>query len=311
MQKGMILRSAVIYVFLMLALVFSGGMIYLVASVMALFIFLFMQHRQKTVTKLTRWANTNARKAQVLITVLQILLLFMGLYAGFNLNRAGYQLPGSVAYIFGSLIIISFCSVPFLRRKRTIVIPREVYKNRLLFAGIALSFFIMMVFTGNRMENKYPGAGITNLFNKVDNVFFPEENDIASAEESTMPNASTGMAAFAAFSVTKESISNGTGIAPDTKAELKAEKKAKKLERKKARQVKRLEKRMAMAAALSGGAILLIVLLGITTCAGICLIIGGFGGSAGLIPLGILVAAASIYGIVKIAQKNRSKRPIP
>ncbi len=39
------------------------------------------------------------------------------------------------------------------------------------------------------------------------------------------------------------------------------------------------------------------------------MIIAGFSGSVGLIPLGIIVAGGSVYGIVKITQ--RAKRTMP
>ena len=69
-----------------------------------------------------------------------------------------------------------------------------------------------------------------------------------------------------------------------------------------------LKKRLALVAALGAGAVILIVLLVITTCAGICLMIGGFaGGGVGYGILGIFVAAASIFGIVKISQSDKQK----
>ena len=74
--------------------------------------------------------------------------------------------------------------------------------------------------------------------------------------------------------------------------------------------LKRFEKRLALAGGLTAGAIVLIVLLSLTLCGGICLIIAGFSASAALIPLGAVVAGGSIWGIRKITKENKRKNKL-
>jgi hypothetical protein len=189
--------------------------------------------------------------------------------------------------------------------------------------GIALSSFVMMVVFGNRIEVMYPNSPITQVVKSIDHAIFPDNiplyadlNDAASEpvysknSDQALTDEPSTMAVFAAFTTyDKETITPPTELKKESRAELKAEKKANRLEKKKARMINRLEKyRLAYAAGLSVGAVLLIILLCVTLCGGICLIIGGIsGGSAGLIPLGAIVAGGSIFGIVKIAKGNKRK----
>jgi hypothetical protein len=80
------------------------------------------------------------------------------------------------------------------------------------------------------------------------------------------------------------------------------------LEKKKARMMKLFKKRLALAAGLSGGAIVLMILLIIPLCAGICLIIFGVTGSGvGYALLGALIAGLSVWGMIAVSKGGKRK----
>src|SRR5687768_15902929 len=84
---------AVIIVFLIIActVFISDGLTYLFSSLMALTIMSVIRSNRTWVMKLTRWGKTNSRKAQVLITVLQLALMTLGVIAGYNFRELGYE----------------------------------------------------------------------------------------------------------------------------------------------------------------------------------------------------------------------------
>lgn len=322
MKKKIILPVVIVFAIIACTIFISDGLTYLVASLMALVIIGIFRRNSPWIMKMTRWAKANPQKAQLFITGLQIALMAVGIIAGYNFKKLGYELSDTTSFVFSTIIITGFLSVPFLPKRSTIVIPREVNKNRLVYMGIALSSFVMMVITGNRIEDKFPNSFITHTLEVIDHAIFPEsstlidELDNVAREQvnrdnyrSALADETTTMAVFASFTFNeKESIKPTTYSKKETRAKLKAEKKVNKLEKKKTRMMNRLEKyRLAFAGGLSVGAILLIILLTITLCAGICLIIGGFSGSAGLIPLGAVIAGGSIWGIIKISKGNKRK----
>jgi hypothetical protein len=232
-----------------------------------------------------------------------------------------------MAYVFGTILVLGFLSVHFLPKQRTIAIPKLVNRNRLAYVGIALSSFVLMILFGNRMGDIYPNSPLTHAVKAIDHAIFPDNstefadiNNEASQPDfrnnydpAFLNNTSSARIVFASFSNSgKETIEPSTILKRETRANLSSDKKLRKLERRKTRMMNFIQKhRKAFAAGISVGAILLIVLLGILTCAGICLIIAGISGSAGLIPLGAAVAGGSIWGIIKLAkgtkQKNEAK----
>ncbi len=287
---------------------------------MALAIMGVIHLNRRTVMKITRWAKNNPGKTQVLITVLQLVLMAVGIFAGYNLREMGYEFSNATAYIFSAIIITSFLSIPFLPKRNVIAIPTKVNRRRLSYISIALSSFVMMTVFGNRVANDYPNSTLTHAVRTVDKAIFTDNsalgdfNDAApepvydrnygqpSAEESSNSN----IAIFAAYTIyDKETITPSTLSKKEIKEKLKAEKKAKRFERQKQKMMNLIKKRLAAAGVTGAAAVILIVLLVITSCAGICLIL--LGGTAGSVILGALIAGGSIFGIVKIAQGNKRK----
>jgi hypothetical protein len=180
---------------------------------------------------------------------------------------------------------------------------------------IALSAFVIMVITGNRIEDKFPGSPINLALKSIDHSIFPQDNfsneekNIAvgmnTNEGQMLMNEKSSMLALASISGTDESSATHK-ILPKKEAreKIKAAKKAEKLEKKKQKMMKRIERlRKMVGAGATIGTILLIILLIITSCAGICLI--AIGGSAGAVILGIVLLAGSVWGFVKIFQKKK------
>ena len=309
MNKTLLLSTAAILLIIAAALFVSDGWIYCAASLIAITIVAVIRHFNSRVVKITRWAKANPRKTQLLITVLQFVILASGILVGYDLKELGVQITGTPTIIFSSVLLAGFLSINFLPKRNIIAIPLKVNRDRIAYMSIALSAFVLMVAFGNRVEDKFPNSPITRAIRSVDQAMFSQdilsdnEEDIESglsnsSQQMMLLNGSSGTFAFASIAVDEKNSAAST-IHPK-----KAAKKAAKLERKKKRMIKRLEKlRKAFAAGTTVGIVLLIILLIITTCAGICLI--AIGGSAGAVILGIILLAASIFGFVKIFQRNK------
>lgn len=319
MKKNILLSALIVLIILSCTLFISDGLTYLVTSLMAFAIIGIIGRNRSWVMKMTRWGKANPHKAQLFIAVIQIILLVFGLIAGYNFKKLGYEFSGASVFIFSTVMVAGFLSVHFLPKRSTIAIPAEVNKNRLIFVAIALSTFVLTVITGNRIGDMYPNSPITQSLEAIDQAMFPDniiqyeeqsdntsEQIIDEKDNQALTANSSSMVVFASFE--NETVEPNAFSKEENKEKLRAEKKEKKLEKRKARMMKRIEKlRAAFAGGISAGAIILIVLLAITFCAGVCLFIAGFSGSAGLIPLGAVIAGGSVWGIVKIAKGSKRK----
>jgi len=270
------------------------------------------------VLKMTRWSKANPRKAQLLITGLQVVLLPLGIFLGNNLKELGYDLSYTTALVFGIILLIGFLYVPFLPQRRTIVLPKQGNRQRFAFISIALSAFALMVFFGNKLQDKYPNSLIARSVKAIDQAIFP--NDIqytapsdldlkpvrSEQYDQTFKRELSENIVFASFSLTEPETIILPGNGKESKESLKAEKKAKKFEKKKARLMKLIKKqRLSFAGMSIVLAVILIVLLCIPVCAGVCLIISG---SVGGVLGGIALLALSLFGIVKIGKAVRKRK---
>lgn len=300
----------------------KGSLIYLATSLMIVVIIGLMRGNKSRVTRITRWAKANPRKAQALITVMQFALMALGIFAGNNLKELGYNFSDTTAYVFSTVIVIGFLSAPFLPKRNLVALPKTVNRHRVAFMSIALSTFVLMAIFGSRLKSDYPKSGLTFIVSAIDKAIFYSNDDAATGDEvytgpsdqsvdPTMTSEPSNMVIFAAYS-----IHNDNAIAPTTlskkeiREKLNAEKKVKRFERKSRKMMHQvMKKRVGMMAPLGAVAILLIVLLGITTCAGLCLAIAGFssGSTIGYGFLGLVVGAASIFGIIKVSQGGKTK----
>ncbi len=324
MKKNIILSAMMVFAVIACVLFIKDGLTYLITSLMAIAIIAVIHLNRRTVMKITRWAKNNPGKAQVLITGLQLVLIVLGIFAGYNLREMGYEFSSATAYIFSTIIITGFLFIPFLPKRNVIAIPTKVNRHRLAYISISLSSFVMMAVFGNKVTNDYPNSALTHAVRAVDNAIFADNSPSVDLDDAgnaqvydrnygqalSDESSNSNIAIFAAYTIyDKETIAPSTLSKEEVRAKLKAEKKAKRFEKKKQKMMQLLfKKRPALVAAMGAGAIILIVLLVITTCAGVCLIIGGFaGGGVGYGLLGLVVAAASIFGIVKISKANKKK----
>ncbi len=319
MRKKILFTTMIFLVVAACTIFISDGLTYLVTFLMGLVIMSTIHRNRSRVTKMTRWAKANPKKAQVFIIVVQIALMVLGIFAGNNFKELGYEFSNTTAYVFCIIIAVSFSTINFLPKRSTIAMPIEVNRNRLAYLGITLSSFVIMVLFGNRIGDIYPNSPITHTIKAIDQAIFPDDNMLtanvndAAIEpnyvinyKQTLTDESSAKAVFASLTISdNETIKLPTESNKTTKANLKAEKKAIRMEKKKARLMNHLKNRMAAAGGIGVGAILLIILLVLTSCAGICLIISG--GGAGAVAGGVAVLGLSIFGIVKLVKGKKQK----
>ena len=297
----------------------GDGWIYSAAAVSAITIISAIRHFHLRVLKITRWAKRNPRKTQVFITVAQIIILALALLIGYDLKQLGYEISDTPTYIFGAILLAGFFSTRFLPKKKTIALPVAVNKDRVAYMSILLSSLVLMIFTGNRVEDKFPDTILSQALKSVDHALFSPDNfsddeagltGLRHSNQQALPFAGNSTLAFASISPTGEN-----SMAPDIRPEkeikekIKPGKKAQKFEKKQKRIMRKIEKlRKAFAAGASVGVILLVILLIIVCCAGICVALSG--GGAGSVILGLLILGLAIFGIVKLLnRKPKVKEP--
>jgi hypothetical protein len=322
MKRSRIFTAMIVLVIIACSILLRQGMVYLVASLMAIVIMGAIYRNRSWGMKITRWAKSNPRKTQGLITLLQIALTAMGIIAGNNFKELGFKFSNTTAYVFGTLMVIGYLSVPFLNTRSTIAIPKVVNRHRLFYMCIALSSFVMTVYTGNRIADIFPHSPVSHAIETIDQYIFPDNSvlltdikDVAldpantNDQKNQLIDETSGLVVFASYILPdNETIAPPTELKKESKANLKAQKKAMKLEKKKARLIHRFEKhRMTLAAGLTGGAIVLIILLILLTCAGACLVVGGIialvdGTAGGILAIlaGLFLGWLAIRGIIKI-----------
>ncbi len=323
MKKNTILSVSLILVIIACTIFISDGLTYLITSLMALTIVVIINLNRQRIMKLTRWAKANPRRAQVFITILQIALMALGIFAGYNSKELGYEFSEATPYVFGTITALGFLSVPFLPRRNTIAIPAVVNRHRLIYISITLSSFVLMTVFGNRMKSSYPDSLLTHAVSAIDKAIFTDNSTPADPgdealepafernyEQALAEGSSGNLAVFAVFTIPgKETITSSTLSKKEAREKLKTEKKAYRLEKRKTRMMNLLIKhRLALEAGTTILAVLLIILLIGTTCAGICLIIGAFGDAGvGSVLLGAVITAGSVWGIIATGKMFKRK----
>ena len=246
---------------------------------------------------------------------------------GYNLKEMGYEISYLTIIIFGVLMFIGFFTVPFLPKRSIIAIPREVNRHRLSYLVISLSSLIIMVGFGNGIEESYPNSRLANFVGAIDQKIFSDESippasrheaPVGQAKDNnvslTLAGRSSASAVFASLAAPEKGIVERS-VTPDKTAPYTDLKEVKKEQKKEMRKAKRALRKNYRRAAAAGGscamAIFLIFLLAITTCAGVCLVIGGvaaiIGGESVLLALaaigvGFFGTKYSIKGIMKVSK---------
>jgi len=237
MSKYLPLFIVATVLFVAATLFIGDGWIYSAAALAAIIIISAIRHFHLPVLKITRWAKKNPLKTQVFITVAQIIILLAGLLIGYDLKQLGYQLSDTLTYIFGAILLAGFLSTRFLPKRKVIAIPAAVNKDRIAYMGIILSAFVLMIFTGNRVEDKFPNTTLSLTLRSIDEAMFSPEK--FSDDEVDVPSGSTSgdrqamllkgnsILAFASITTSEENTTTPE-IHPekDSKEKIKAGKKA-------------------------------------------------------------------------------------
>ena len=316
MKKNILFTTLAAAVIVACSILLGDGLIYLAASLMGFTILGLLHYNRSRVMKMTRWAKANPKKTQGVIAGLQLTLMALGVMAGYNLKKLGYEFSDATGYVFSIIMVIGFLSVPFKPKRNTLTLPQEVSKYRLAYLGITLSSLIMFTLTGNKIEDVYPNSPITHVIKTIDQSIFPDDipdvNDDAigqvnpNEQQQDLANGSLAFPVFAAIKTNGNETSNHL-VFSDKNTSHKSLKKAAKAKKKAERKAKKMErklKRLAATGACIGAVLLIIFVLVPFLCGGICLLIFGLSGdiAAGYALLGALLAAGSIWGIIEVVK---------
>ena len=171
---------------------YNGNVLmYALAVLMSIASFFTIKKRKKFFRKTTKWANVNPIKTQFLIAGIELALLGLGVFSGFNLHKMGVEISDTPMYIFGGLSIAGFLSVPFFKKKKQFVLPKTVNRHRLSFLTVLVSSFIISNGIGNNLATKFPDSSVTQIVQNADQSIFGSAND--STDFSKRTAASVGM----------------------------------------------------------------------------------------------------------------------
>ncbi|HAD14669.1 MAG TPA: hypothetical protein DCF33_19760, partial [Saprospirales bacterium] len=146
------------------------------ALLMALATLGIHRRNKKRVDQMTRWAKANPVKAQWLIAGLQLPLLSLGVLSGYNLRALGLEISDTMPILMAGIMTLGFSSVPFLPKRKTIAMPKKVFRQRLAYLGITLSSLMMAVGIGNRVVDKYPDSPVSHVIKKADQTIFSDSD---------------------------------------------------------------------------------------------------------------------------------------
>lgn len=204
--------------------------------------------RRKSITKITRWAKENPKKAQILIAGIQVPLIAGSIISGYNLRMLGFEFSDVSMYIFGGLSALSFASLPFLPKKENVVLQKTVNRKRMAVMGASLSTIMLLAGFGNRVNETHSLSFVGQTIVHVDQSIFSDKDssqtlvkdfyDQSDNEENKRKGATGGFVVLGVF---------------------------------------------------------LTILLAAAVCGGICLAIGG---SAGMVFLGVIIAALAIIALI-------------
>ena len=220
--------------------------------------------RRKSITKITRWAKQNPKKAQVLIAGIQVPLFAGSIISGYNLRMLGFEFSDVSMYIFGGLSALSFGSMPFLPKRENVVLQKTVNRKRMAVMGASLSSMMLLAGFGNRVYETHPASFVGQTIESVDQSLFSDNN-----------------------------VDQTSSIDFNNQSDNEENKRK---------------------AAIGGFVVLgvfLTILLAAAICGGIC--IAAFGGGAGFVFLGVIIAALAIIALIfmwktvkrKIREVNR------
>ncbi|MBK9271859.1 MAG: hypothetical protein IPM48_09685 [Saprospiraceae bacterium] len=147
----------------------GNRLIYLAAVLMALTTFGMLRMNKSRATKLTRWAKTNPKKAQLFIALLQIPLILIAFITGHNLRELGYELTNVNNILFGILAALGFLLVPFLYNSNQFTLPKVLNRQRAGYLAIIISSTIIVTSFGNQFTVKFPNSTGTKILYSVDN----------------------------------------------------------------------------------------------------------------------------------------------
>jgi len=238
------------------------------------------------------------------------MLIGLGLFNGYNLLNIGFTFSFGVVSVFGAVALVGMSIVPFKFIEHRMKLPIEVRRQRFGYMAVALASFMAMSVVGNRIPMMYPNSYLSKALVAIDHVVFQEktEKGISMHNGLTIPTDAINLSPLYAISPSNAVPSNT--ISTFDIVEKKRSKKEMREAKKAARKINkdfRKKIRKALAATMCGLAVLIIVLLVLTTCAGLCLIVGGIAAVAGgdigigilLIILGPLVLWGSVKGITR------------
>lgn len=225
---------------------------------------------KRRLRKLTRWASKNTKKAEYLIAGVQIPLMGMSVYAGYNFYKTGYDVSNTPALISATVLGMGIAALPFLPKRNEIVLPKQLNRRRMSFLAGTISSCILLFTFGNNVGHYEDDSYSKQTLEFVDQAIF-------GANETPSNSIDNDVQFGQKFSSVESS---------------------------------RKSQREAASFGMCVLAVLLYILLIVSLCAGICIAVIGIGGAGsagaaiGLFLLGMAIAVGSVLAMIAIAKSG-------
>lgn len=242
-----------------------------------------------TFMRMIRWSKSHLLQSQILVTIVQLCLIPMSLYAGYNLHELGIEFSQTGYLIFGALFVLSIFNIPLFIQHKWLTLPREFQKQRFAVVGITVSTIAIIILFGNQIPRQHPESIYMSWLENVDQVIFQE--DVPAIAHTSL------------FHFASQRGSESQAETSDRDMSIKEKKRMKKLKKRKRRKL-----RKAIGAGICILTVLFVLLLAGAVCVGVCLIV--ISESAGGILLGVAIVPLAIWGMVasiKMCSKARRK----
>ncbi len=304
MKTNLFILASIAAILLACTVLMSDGMTYLGVLIITMTIIGLLKLTSGSVMKMTRWARGNPRKAQVLITCLQLMFLGVALVGGKNFRELGYELSMTSASIFSGIVLLGFLLVPFFPKRASLVIPVKLFRQRLVYLGMLLSTLVMAIYVGNSIEDHYPTSPLARALISIDQTIIPtdqywNEGVLGRIDKKVLP-----------FRAVLTAVQPNKSVESSRAIEKEKGQMSLKEMKKKKKEVRKRLRRVGSGAVCAIAVVLILFLLLPLFCGGVCLL--GYGiaavgtGASGLaiggITAGPIVAGLSLWGMIALGK---------
>jgi len=134
--------------------------------------------RRNIVTKMTRWAKRNQKKAIGVIAGAQVGVMAIGLQSGYSLNKLDIGMSDEMGIFLRVGLFLTLILAPFLPNKSQSLNPLKLKRNRFVYLLTGILGFLVIGGIGNKMESRFQDSIGHHALEQVDQQIFGVQDGI-------------------------------------------------------------------------------------------------------------------------------------